>query len=461
VALALAALACSPGPSAEPEPPPLVVLVSLDTLRADRLELYGYERETAPRLTELAAEATVFETTLAQAAQTLVSHKSMFTGKAPLRLVREVTNAGLEQLRGIAEPHDFLVNSLVAAEGRLATDLSGAGYRTAAFVDGGWMKKGMGFEAGFESFDDSGGGLAGILPRALDWLDAAPTEPAFLFLQTYDVHCPYATREPYDSRFCADHGAHLDLAEACPKSHLHRMQLSEVDRRAVRDHYDGGIASADAWLGELLDHLRHGGRFEEALIIVTSDHGEGLGDHGQYGHGGLYLEQLLVPLVVKFPASWGIEAGRVASPVELVDLYPSLLEACGLAIPDGLDGRSWMPDVLGEGEARRYLAAQTTFREWRAGESETSLTRRALVEPERWLLIHDSAAGTLEAYDLAADPACERDVAAERLDELAELLKVLEARDLGRADAAFRAPESLELSPEALRQLEALGYGGK
>ncbi|MFT7668887.1 MAG: arylsulfatase A-like enzyme [Planctomycetota bacterium] len=440
------------------EPPALVIMLSIDTLRADRLDLYGYGRETAPNLTAIAKDAAVFRTALSQASQTLVSHKSMFTGKTPMRLMREQTGADLERLGAIEEPYDFLVSTLAGVQGHMAKDLSEAGYRSAAFVDGGWMRKGMGFEGGFDSFDDTGGGLAGILPKAIDWIDRE--QSGFLFLQTYDVHCPYKSREPYNSRFCRNHRRHMPMGEACPKSHLHQVELSDADRAAIRDHYDGGIASADAYVGELIDHLRKSGLYDEALIVITSDHGEGLGDHAQFGHGGLYLEQLLVPLIIKFPKSWELPTGMIEENVELVDLLPTLFEACGLPLPEDLDGRSLMPTILGEQKGRRFLVAQTTFREWTTEGTVTNLTKRVVVEPGKWFLIHDYAAGTVETYSLGDDPACLNDLAGEQPQEVIDLLSSLESRDLGETGAAFRAPESREFSAEMKAQLEKLGYTG-
>ena len=127
------------------------------------------------------------------------------------------------------------------------------------------------------------------------------------------------------------------------------MKLRPVDLQAISDHYDGGIASADAYLGELFAEFRRLQLYDEALIVVTSDHGESLGEHDQIGHGGLYLEQLLVPLIIKLPASWAAPRGRVAQPVALLDVLPTILSACGIPLPADLDGRSLLPLLWGTG----------------------------------------------------------------------------------------------------------------
>ena len=438
----------------------LVILISLDTLRADRLEAYGYERETAPHLARFAEEAFRFDTALAQASQTLLSHKSLLTGKNPLRLLGEATGGSLEQLAALPEPSTFLVDAFAMVETQLAQRLAEAGYTTAAFTDGHWMRRALGFDRGFDTFNDDAGGLARVLPRADGWLDYLGDRHGFLFLHAYDVHCPYVSREPYDSRFCATHPRHLDLTGLCPKTHLDKWDLRDEDRRAIADHYDGGITSADAYLGAFFDRLRAAGRYEEALIIVTSDHGEGLGQHDQLGHGGLYLEQLLVPLLVKLPASWNIAPRTVSAGVALTDLLPTIFEACGVPVPAGLDGRSLLPVLAGAEPAARHLIAQTTYKEGKA--LDTNPAKRALLVPGRWFLIHDARGETWELYDLVRDPGCETplNIVGEVGAVGAELLEALAEGD-PREDGALAEPRSSGLTEEHWRELEALGYAGE
>ena len=453
---------CSPGEREDPgndQGPQCVVLISLDTLRADRLRLYGYERDTAPRLDALARESVVFATVAAQATQTLVSHKSIFTGKYPLRLLGETTHADLARLSSLNQPADYLVAAFQDLKGELLIGgLRERGYVTAAFTDGGWMRREMGFADGFDVFDDRGGHLAGILPRAYKWLAQHRRRRFFLFIHTYDTHCPYTCREPYNSLFCPDHTRHIPLEGMCGKPELMNQRLTEADRQAISDHYDGGIASADAWVGELLDKLRELKLYDRALIIVTSDHGDSLGEHDQIGHGGLYLEQLLVPLIIKFPAGWQVGPGVITDPVEMVDVLPTVYEACGLEVPEGLDGRSLLP-LVREGETqRRFLVAQTTFREGRR--SLTNPAKRAVLDPGRWLLIHDARTPSLELFDLQADPRGLTDVAGQAPAELGQLLAVLTAHDQSSSEGRFIRPEPAPMSEELKRQLESLGYVG-
>lgn len=440
---------------------PVVVLVSLDTLRADRLEIYGSERDTAPRLAELARDSVVFHGALAQASQTLLSHKSLLAAKRPLRLLAEETNAGVEEIGRFDRPHRIVVDAFRSAEsGSLLELLRESGYRTAAFTDGGWMKESFGFDEGFDRFDSTGGRLRSTVKRGLRWLRRDRARPAFLFLHGYDAHCPYVTREPFDSLYCPDHSTHVDLEGKCGKGEngLASMPLTETDLRAISDHYDGGIASLDVEMGKLIDGLRTEGLYDDALVIVTSDHGEALGEHGQIGHGGLYLEQLRVPLLIKFPAALGPGHRDVDSPVELVDLMPTVLEVAGIEPPAGLDGRSLLPLAARGAAVRRHAVAQIAYREGPSGITDPG--KRALYEPGRWLFIDNRSSGASELFDLAADPLGLRDVAASRPAEVERLREALRSHDPAAPSAEVVTPEEEELSEEVERELRALGYLG-
>lgn len=449
------------GPARAPGAPAwradLVVLISLDTLRADHLEAYGYERETAPNLAALAREGLLFRTVCAQATQTLTSHKSLFTGKYPNTLMLEETGADLVDLANLGrDPHAYVVETFRAVRGTLPEAFRARGFHTAGITDGAWMSREVGFQHGFEVFDDSGGGLAAVLPRGLAWLEALGQEPGFLFLHGYDIHCPYPTREPFDSAFCRDHARHLDLSDKCGKGALFGLELAPEDVDAVRDHYDAGILSADALLGEFLDGLRARGLYERALIVVTSDHGESLGERGLYGHGGLTLEQLLVPLIVKPPQAWELAPREIDEPVELVDLYPTLCALAGLPVPGDLDGRSLVPTLARGVPGRDYLVAQTTFEE--APHFTTNPAKRTLLRQGRWQVIQDAAAGTAHFFALEHDPQALFPVPV-RPEEFAPLLDVLlERRTPRRTSLRTRTP--LTFGPELVLELEALGYGG-
>jgi arylsulfatase A-like enzyme len=264
--------------------------------------------------------------------------------------------------------------------------------------------------------------------------------------------------------FCRDHAKHISLEGRCNqvnlgKEPLMKVKLTRRDLQAVSDHYDSGIACADADLGALFDALRAMRLYEEALIIVTSDHGESLGSHDQIGHGGLYLEQLRVPLIIKFPVSWKIAPRVIDEPVELVDLMPTAYDACGIELPQGLDGRSLMPLIRHGTWKRRFTIAQTTHQEGR--DAITNAAKRAVLVPSEWLLIHDARAQEAELFDLTADPRGLADVRTGKAEAVGNLMAALTAHDPGPPMGEFVMPESEQMSDELRRQLETLGYIGR
>jgi len=458
----LLAVGCRTTPEEDaPLAPTAILVISLDTFRADRLDLYGYDRETAPHIRAFGEASLTFTATAAQATQTLVSHKSMLTGKYPLRLIQETTHADGAALTSLPNPTQFLINTF---QGLRAEPLQAAfgqrGYRTAAFVDGGWMSRQMGFARGFDEFDEDGGGLAGILPRVYRWLEKNRDERFFLFVHAYDLHCPYVSREPYNSRFCPDHRAHIALEGKCGKPALLGAALTPNDLRAISDHYDGGIASADVYFGELITRLRALDLYDESLIVLTSDHGDSFGEHGQIGHGGLQLEQLLVPLIVKTPASWKVSPKKFRQPVEVVDVMPTIADAVGVRLPGELDGRSLLP-LIERGEwDRKFLVAQTTFEAGR--ESVSRPASRSMLVPDRWLVVydpgHDPAEEPTHVYDLSADPRALVALNPADSPDAARLLGALLSESADSASGPFSPLEDVPIDDTLRKQLRALGY---
>jgi arylsulfatase A-like enzyme len=388
----------------------------------------------------------------------------------PLRLAHQVTGASLETLASVARPTDVAARVFTDVPITLPQLLKQAGYRTVSFTGGGWMGRNMGFAEGFDVFDDKSSDKGKSFRRAFRWLrrnEITAEQPTFLFVHAYDIHCPFVSRAPYDTLFCNNHERHAELVDNCAKPTLLRMQLGPEELQAISDHYDGGIASADAYLGEIIGLIKELGLYEEALIIVTSDHGDSFGEHEQIGHGGLYFEQLMVPLIMKLPASWGIVPARVEGGVELVDVMPTLLESAGVSVPPDLDGRSLLPVMAGAASTRRYLRAQITFREGK--ESISSLGKRAILEPSKWLVIHDVASAESEAFDLHTDRAGLTDVGADRPEDVQALLDAMLQRDRAMTTGAsvqFATPaeafrvEPLEeqLDSNTIEQLRSLGY---
>ncbi len=389
-----------------------IILVSIDTLRADRLPAYGYTGVAAPAIDRLVSDGVLFERAYSHSPQTLPAHASMLTGKLPLE-------HGVRDNLGFAlGPDQTLVPELLAP----------LGYRSAAVVSSYVLRKEVGLSRGFDVYDDR---LPAASPEtsiaqvqrdgsdslaiAESWLDGRGDSPFFLFLHLYEPHTPYAPPE-----------------------------------RFVRyEPYDGEIAYADEIVGNLFDSLRDRGLYDDALIILLSDHGEGLGDHGEQEHAiFLYDEAIRVPLVMKLPG--GREAGRrVPVPVQHIDLLPTLLDLVGAPPIDGLRGRSLRPLLDGDRGAwpERLLYSEALYPRYHFGWSELyALTT------DRFRYIQ---APREELYDLIADPHERENLAPRRARTMGDLRAALDAL-LG--DGPLRMPAAV--SDDVLRRLRSLGYLG-
>ena len=333
---------------------PNIVLVSVDTLRADHLSLYGYERRTSPKLDQWArSKAIVFETAVAPSPWTLPSHTSLLSGLDCLG-------------HGVNHPVPVPDSLTMVAE-----ILRQHGYFTAAVTGGSYLHPRYGLAQGFDVYTSIGGALVDELDRQLSWAEdwmreESSRQPFFLFFHTYAVHDPYRAYEPFFSQLTGGPpdpdlvNIHTRSSAARKKDgYLNRNRFvsqsrengeSEVswdDMQIVRDYYDSGVAYMDEGLGRLLGALD-----DNTVVIVTSDHGEALGEHQLAGHTSLFDHDLLVPLLVSLPG--GSRAGsRVAQQVQLIDIVPTLLDIIGIEPPGDLQGSSLIPLIEGRGETGR------------------------------------------------------------------------------------------------------------
>ncbi len=386
LAIAVGALACG-----RVSAPPPVVWVVVDTLRADHLEWYGYERETAPELATLVADGVLFEQARTPQPETTPAIASMFTGLYP-------AGHGVQALYRLL--HD---RNLTAAE--ILTD---AGYDTAAFVSSFVMIRDFsGLGQGFALYDDfvterelyrnNYERRAGeTLARAADWLIRRRGErPFFLFIHLIDPHGPYAPPDSFATRFRSE--SVIEVQGEIPAS----QQIPGVrDLNRYRDLYDGEIAYAHERLGSFIEVLRRSGLYEDTLFVYSADHGESMGERGLYfTHGDdVYDENLRVPLIIKPPRNRAMAAGRrVAESVSLVDLLPTVLELVALPVPAGLDGRSLVPWIEGRGDTRPPVFAAT---------GAPAIAQACRVAGGAKVMLHgDAARASCSAFDLASDPA--------------------------------------------------------
>jgi arylsulfatase A-like enzyme/tetratricopeptide (TPR) repeat protein len=389
-----------------------VVLVVVDTLRADRLPAYGYREVETPALDALARDALVFENALSQVPLTLPSHASLLTGRMPFE-------------NGV---RDNVGYRLGASPETLAGRLGAAGYATGAAVSAIVLDSSTGISRGFEFYDDriegtQAGQAMGQVQRSgaetarrlEEWIESRSSDrPFFAFLHIYEPHTPYAPPEPFRSRY-------------------------------AKNAYDGEVAVSDEIVGKFLAFLKERGLYENALVVFASDHGEALGQHGEDEHGILlYRETIRVPLFVKLPG--GRQAGaRVALPAQLADVFPTVLSAVGQPVPAGLPGVSLLDLAAGRAGVRR-IYSETLYPRYHFGWSDlASLTddRHQYIEAPR-----------PELYDWREDPGQLRDLAAD-LPPAFRKLRV----ELAGMDRPRQAPGTAD--PETVKKLASLGYIGQ
>lgn len=448
-------LAPATGRSADARPN--IVLISLDTLRADHVGAWGNPRAPLPSIDALARGGVRFARAEAASSWTLPSHYSMLSGLTP---AAHGVLPDLEIVRGYIYPDRRLAIKGSGREVMLAEALAEKGYRTAAVTEDGWVAPKFGFDQGFRVFRAAlEGSLPGTVAGTLSELETAGTRgPWFLFVHTYATHQPY--HAPHALRTKWADPAHVGFALPAgrvPIDDYYRFRTalfppSPSDVRAFRDLYDGQAAWADSLVASVVDWLKAKGLLEQTVIVVTSDHGEELFERGQFDHGDTLFEEVThVPLVISAPGR--VPAGRVVDgTVSLVDLPATLLDLAGAG------------DTLGEGRTLKPL--------WSGGEAAGGRAAFAEVvghgaEPlsAAWsgtlkLVRRETKGGLREQlFDLAADPGETRDVAASRAADTARLRALLleHTRKAHEIRGALGTREE-HLDQETIDKLKSLGY---
>ncbi len=460
-ALALAVLALGAGCSGDAEEAPAlpglpanapIVIVVVDTLRADGLGLYGYERATSTPLDEWAARGAVFEHAFSTAPWTLPSVASLFTGRYP-------ASHGSGR-REVALPEGGTKDEYVKVDDsapRLAGLLAQRGYATAAFVTNAFLRPGFGLAQGFELYDygrnkDRDARAADVMvDRALAWIDErAPDQPWFLVLHLLDPHLPYAPPADVAGRFTQGYEGSLVApiaadAELVGEGRRGELALADADRDFLRGLYDEEVAFVSAQVARFLDGLEARAVLANGLVLVTADHGEEFLDHGTLEHGHtLYQELLRIPFVF-----WGhgVQPGRRRAPVSLVDVVPTILEATGLARGAGLEGVSLWPALTAAGTLapRALFAENSLYGEPRRARIEWPYKLIASGEPPRF-----------ELYDLERDPRERTDLSATHPEVTTRL-----AAGLAQRARSTRPREAMEVDEELRNDLHEIGYTGE
>jgi arylsulfatase A-like enzyme len=436
-----------------------VVLVVIDTLRADALGSDGNTAAHTPRLDAFSAEGLRFANAYAQAPATAPSVASLFTSTYPA--THGVWN-DIELADG-----QCLLPQLSSRAVTLAEALAEAGYQTAAVADGGWVTRERGLQQGFQSFDSETRGVVDRFATANAWLRRDARAPFFLFLHTYQVHTPYLPPAGYEDRLCPDYrgpfrkaveGARNYQASGQAKDPFLDIQrrfygplldgADAQDTAFLRCLYDAEVSLVDEQFGLLMDSLRANGLLETTVVIFTADHGEEFREHGRWKHTQLYEELLRVPLIVRLP---GGPRGARHHSIELVDVMPSLLAELGVEVPATAVGRvvSFHQPQTGV----RSLVAQIN----------NPLAQRSVRYGALKAIFHDDR---VEVFDLGSDPLEQHDLSSTSGDFLsfaeAELSRFLDdAREhRGQFELAPAAAGMQSYPEQAREELMALGYLG-
>ncbi len=426
-------------------PPRNLLMILVDTLRADHLGVYGYGRNTSPHVDALARDAVRFERAYAAAPWTAPSVASMITGLYPTAHL----------VRTIASPASMGLHTL-------AEILRGRGFATAGVVSHVVIGGEMGFDQGFERYLQSEArghdhvSSEAVSRQAAELLAelAGQERPFFLFVHFFDPHFNYR-RHP-EVGFAAERGGRLDGTQSITELRDRSGELTPAEIAFLRDLYDDEIGFTDAAIGRLLDALRERGLYDDTLILLTADHGEELLERGWLGHTRtLYEELLRVPLIIRDPASR--DSPRVVSePVSLVGTVPTLLELMGVG-ETGL--RFHAPSFAAAVREDAWDGSVPVFAEVRFRgqlDPRKRAAKQALIGP-RFKIIRDEDSGAVELYDLEEDPRERRDLSAARPDLAQRMLVVLDARARVAAESAVE-PSERKLSDEEIDMLRGLGY---
>jgi arylsulfatase A-like enzyme len=452
-----------------------LLLITIDTLRADHLGCYGYPRRTSPNVDSLAASGVTFTKAYAQRPKTSPSFASILTGTYPQR-------------HGVRRTKEVLPASAYT----LAEALRDAGYATCGVVTNGNLYPAFGFDQGFQGYKYGHSGAAEGTEIAMTWLRESARRPFFLWVHHTDPHAPYKPPDPYAEKFLnqVEYGKHpLEIVRGTPLGGVHPGQLLDgpLDLGYYISQYDGEIAYTDHWVGELLACVRSLGLGANTLVVLAADHGESLGDHAYYFEHGLlaYDASARIPLIFSLPGAMGAGV-RESGVTESVDMMPTLLELLGVSRPGSCQGASLVgrvaaltdPGAPGGGGAQGRPAYVEAGYGHHSGPgctfAMTDGRYKLIVRDISWVVrprhvkqfiytlsaLFEGGAAGHELYDLQADPAEVNNVIGDRPEEAARLRADLDAF-LDEAQKGGALPPDTEeraLDEKTIRSLKALGY---
>jgi len=416
---------------------PNVLLIVVDTLRADHLGCYGYDRDTSPSIDKLAEHSLLFKNAISVAPWTTPSVASMFTSQYPTAL-------------GMGAEPVVLGSELLT----LAEVFKGNSYKTAGIISHVLVSRVLGFAQGFDSYDEENAkghshvSSPSITRKAISYIEQHQNDRFFLFLHCFDPHYSYIMHEDYD--YYPDYDGQLYSGQVVEEQREIAPKMSPDDIRYIKALYDSEINFTDKYIRVILDKLKELGLYENTLIVLTADHGEEFLERGDYwiGHtNSLYQEQIHVPLVIK-PAGHN-KPQVVEEYVGLIDLMPTIVERAGLSIPGQYRHEGGTIELSGETQPSGSVIISETSR----------LAHLQSVTWDGWKLIHDVENDARELYNLADDPPESNNVAMENEQILAEMETVLQKwNDHIRTDELETTKQRPTFTEKQKERLRSLGY---
>jgi len=453
-----------------------IIIISIDTLRADHMGSYGYGRDTTPGLDAFSCEGIVFDRAYTQASSTLPAHSSLFTSTYP-------------DMHGVINIRNSLPSGLMT----LAQLLSENGYDTAAFVNASWFHPKFNLNQGFRYYNyyhdlqsKSQGDDIKIGRNAKEtniavykWLEKHWENPFFLFIHYFDVHSdwnrlPYESSLPFSRMFSSGYSGDFKGGEDgvyasryLLKVNRDRIKLDPVDRNYIMDLYDEGIAFADYHISDLLNNLKQMGLLDDSLVIITSDHGEEFQEHGQVLHEQVYEELIHVPLIIRMPKAENSikrnlverflslfkeqkkssQVKRIKTPVQNIDIMPTVLDIAGIDKPLYARGRSLLKEINGMPAESKYIFSRNTSGSQYA------------VRNDAWKLLFFPEENKTVLYNIVADPGETKDLSVTEVKTKEKLKKVLTQwkTECEEIQSKFKS-DKIEIDDTTKEELKSLGY---
>jgi arylsulfatase len=453
-----------------------IIIISIDTLRADHMGCYGYERDTTPGLDAFSREGIVFDHAYTQASSTLPAHSSLFTSAYP-------------DMHGVINTKDSLPSEFMT----LAQLLLKKGYNTAAFVNAGWLHPKFKLDRGFRYYDyyndlqmkpqsdkiKIGRNAEETNAAVYKWLEKHGETPFFLFIHYFDVHSdwsrlPYESSLPFSRMFSSGYSGDFKGGEAgvyassyLSKVNRDRIRLDPDDRNYIMDLYDEGIAFADFHISSFLKNLKQMDLLDDSLIIITADHGEEFQEHGQVLHEQAYEELIHVPLIIRMPNAGNsikrnpgerllslfkeqkkiFPAKRVKTLVQHIDIMPTVLDIAGIDKPPYVRGRSLLKVINGLPVQPASIFSRNT--------SGTQY----VVRNDTWKLFFFPAENKTVLYNIVADPAETNDLSGTEVKIREKLKKELFQWKIECEEIQSRfQSDKIELDETTKEELRSLGY---